>query len=42
MKQILSMIAVVPFLFCSGMDFAQVNSPSVGKLNDDLAKNPRR
>ncbi len=38
MKQILLMIAVLPFLFFSGMAFAQVNSPAVGKLNDDLAK----
>ena len=38
MKQFLSMIAVLPFLFFSGMAFAQVNSPAVGKLSDDLAK----
>ena len=33
-----TIILIVPFLFFSGMAFAQVNSPAVGKLSGDLAK----
>jgi predicted peptidase len=33
-----AIVLLVPFLFFSGMAFAQGKNPAVGKLNDDLAK----
>jgi predicted peptidase len=33
-----TIVLLVPFLFFSGMAFAQGKNPAVGKLNDDLAK----